>query len=138
MNISDEIIKVLNVLCEKFGIAVDWTSNNIVPYLQQLSEKYIRYEVSTSIVWIILWIILLGIAIRLGISMAGKCMKKYMELSRDNDWDIAAIFCGVISGIVILVSVIGITVQCFDIVTCITLPEKIILRAVQAIYNSMK
>lgn len=138
MNISDEIIKVLDVLCEKFGIAVDWTSNNIVQYLQQLSEKYIRYEISTSIIWIILWITLLGITIRLGISMTKKCMKKYMELSRDNDWDVTAIFCGLVSGVVILVSVIAITVQCFDIVTCITLPEKIILREVQAIYNSMK
>lgn len=138
MNMSDEIIKVLDVLCEKFGIVVDWTSNNIVPYLQQLSEKYIRYEISTSIVWIILCITLLGIAIRFGISTTIKCMKKYTELLRNNDWDIAAILCGLVSGIFILVSVIVIIVQCFDIITCITLPEKMIFQEVQTIYNSMK
>ena len=138
MNISDEIIKVLDALCEKFGMAVDWTSNNIVPYLQQLSEKYIRYEISTSIVWIILWIILLGIAIKLGIPTTKKCMEKYKSCLKYNYYAIAAQFCGFASGVVILVAVIVITVQCFDIVTCLTLPEKMILREVQTIYNSMK
>ena len=28
-SISNEIIKVLDALCDKFGVAVDWSSNNI-------------------------------------------------------------------------------------------------------------
>ena len=33
---SEEIIKVLDALAEKFGVAVDWTSANVIPYLEQL------------------------------------------------------------------------------------------------------
>lgn len=36
---SQEIIKVLDNLCEKFGIAIDWTSQNVKPYLQELFCK---------------------------------------------------------------------------------------------------
>ena len=50
---SNEIINVLNALTEKFGIAIDWTSMNIIPYLEQLVNKYINYEITTSIIWII-------------------------------------------------------------------------------------
>ena len=52
MTVSSEIIEVLDYLGEKFGIAIDWTSNNVLPYLQTLADKFIKWEISTSIVWI--------------------------------------------------------------------------------------
>ena len=36
---SNEVIKVLDAFSQKFGIAINWTSENIMPYLQQLGEK---------------------------------------------------------------------------------------------------
>lgn len=51
---SNEIIKVLNALGERFGIAINWTSVNIIPYLEQLINKYVNYEIATSIIWIII------------------------------------------------------------------------------------
>lgn len=42
---GDEVVKVLNALCEKFGIAMDWSSQNIVPYIQLLSKRCINYEI---------------------------------------------------------------------------------------------
>lgn len=54
---SEEIIKVLDNLCEKFGIAIDWTSQNVVPYLKELVGRFINYEVVTSIFWIIVGVI---------------------------------------------------------------------------------
>lgn len=29
---AEQIVEVLNALCEKFGIAVDWSSENVVSY----------------------------------------------------------------------------------------------------------
>ena len=31
MEISQQVIKVLDAVCDKFGIAIDWTSNNVIP-----------------------------------------------------------------------------------------------------------
>ena len=39
---SEEIIKVLNDLASRFGVAIDWTNQNIVPYLQDLMTRFIK------------------------------------------------------------------------------------------------
>lgn len=56
---SEEIIKVLNDLGERFGIAIDWTSQNIMPYLEDLASRYIAYNNLIAIVQIVISIILI-------------------------------------------------------------------------------
>lgn len=58
---SEEVIKILDALTEKFGLAIDWTSANVLPYLQQLCGKYVTYEIATSVVWMLIGICLLFI-----------------------------------------------------------------------------
>lgn len=49
---SNEIIKVLDAICDKFGLAIDWTSQNVMPYVEQLCEHIVQYELSSSILYI--------------------------------------------------------------------------------------
>lgn len=58
IKMSEEIIKVLNALAEKFGLTIDWSSKNVIPYSEQLCHKYVNYEIATSIMWIVLGILL--------------------------------------------------------------------------------
>ena len=51
MEFSQEIINVLDYLYSKFGITIDWTSENVMPYLEELCGRYIQYEIYTSIAW---------------------------------------------------------------------------------------
>lgn len=60
---SEEIIKVLDNLGQKFGIAIDWTSQNVLPYLQELITRFIAYKNVVAIVWIIISIIMLGLSV---------------------------------------------------------------------------
>lgn len=60
---SEEITKILNDLGERFGIAIDWTSQNILPYLQDLMSRFIKYDIAINILLIILGIIFLIITI---------------------------------------------------------------------------
>ena len=60
---SEEIIKILNDLGERLGIAVDWTSNNVLPYLKDLMSRFIKYDIAINVLLIILGIIFLIIAI---------------------------------------------------------------------------
>lgn len=48
---GSEIIKVLDALCDKVGIVIDWTSENILPQLEELSCKLVSYELWTSVFW---------------------------------------------------------------------------------------
>lgn len=42
---SEEIIKVFDYIGEKLGIAIDYTQENIQPYLEDLWHRYITYEI---------------------------------------------------------------------------------------------
>ena len=46
---ADEIIKVLDDLSQRFGIAVDWSSQNMMPYLQIINMYSIGIEVIKGI-----------------------------------------------------------------------------------------
>lgn len=132
---SEEIIKVLDVLAEKFGMTVDWTSANVIPYLEQLCGKYVNYEIATSVIWLILGI---------GFLFLAKWLLKKTKYFYDtaDDWDddygIGCIFTGIGCGIAIITGLIMIIAQTFDIVTCFTFPEKVIIEELKSIYTSMK
>ncbi len=78
--VSEEIIKVLEYLGEKYGLAIDWTSKNVMPYIEDLISRIKIYNIAMSISGVLLGIIFLIITfllIRYGI-------KKKKE---DECWD---------------------------------------------------
>ena len=122
---SDEIIKILDDLGRRFGIAIDWSSENVMPYLQDLMSRYINYEVMTSVVWIVVALIVI-IGLSIGILAINKHANKVLEKDYYSDWDFDkwVVFCIFI--IIIGCFVICIICQVFDIITCYTIPEKMI------------
>ena len=113
MTVSSEIIEVLDYLGEKFGIAIDWTSNNVLPYLQTLADKFIKWEISTSIVWIII----AAFAI-----VAMIILINLKEVREINEETYCMLWIPII--VLIIVSFIVICIQIFDIVECNVFPEK--------------
>lgn len=117
MEVSDQIIKVLDEVSKKFGLAIDWTQSNILPYVQQLSQRIVNYELWTSIVWII---VAIGMII---ISLIIWNKREFKKV----DWDRGDGFGTflLVSILLVVGMIMGIT-QIFDIITCLTLPEKIL------------
>ena len=113
MTVSSEIIEVLDYLGEKLGIAIDWTSNNVLPYLQTLIDKFIKWEISTSIVWIAIAAFVI-VAMIVLINLKG-----FREI---NEETYGMLWISII--VLIIVSFIVICIQIFDIVECNMFPEK--------------
>lgn len=133
---SNEVIKVLDAFSQKFGLVIDWTSANALPYLQQLYSKYITYEIATSVVWMLIGIGLLPVG-KYVIEKAEYCWGKYKE-DRYSDYDIATTWFGILAGSIIIVGIVVVLDQTFDIITCITFPEKVIIEELQSVYSSLK
>lgn len=112
---------LLQKLAEQFGLALDWGSDNVIPYLQELAGRVVKYEVSQSIFWLVVGVllILMGIA-----SFILVCKGDF------SDETVGCLvilgFCGVIIGIVII------GFQITDLIECKYLPEKILLRYVNS------
>lgn len=119
MQVSDQIIAVLDNLCAKFGMAIDWSQENVIPYVSELCEKYIQYEIATSIAWCA--IMLSVTAILMLIARCG--YKKEVE-------EIYFPFT-IISGVFAVITIIVISFQVFDIIECKTIPEKTIFEYVK-------
>ena len=140
MTASEQIIQVIDTLCEKFGIVVDWTGENVIPYIETLCGKLISYEIGTSIAWIAIWL-----AVSIFSIVAAKKLtpvfKKEIEKDKSKyfpsyDWEIGSGFA--IAGLVIinLVTVCTVCTQIMDIIKCVTFPEMFVFEYVQSIINA--
>lgn len=129
MAFSQEIINVLDYLCHKLGITIDWTSENVMPYLEELCGRYIEYEVYTSIAWCVTFVAIVVIAgLIWGIAeIADRCTN-----SADDIKDVFKFIFFV--GLVICVIVCA--CQAFDIIECYTIPEKTILEYLKTLMNN--
>lgn len=125
MTVSEQIIQVIDALCEKFGIVVDWTGENVIPYLTILCKKLITYEIATSIVWIVIFLVF-----SIGSIVATKKLyptfKRGLEQNKrtyDCGWEIGTTFALIGLVIINVVAIIVIGTQIMDIVKCATFPE---------------
>lgn len=57
MTISSEITNILNDLGSRLGVAIDWTSQNVTPYIQDLISRIAKLEICNSIIVLICGII---------------------------------------------------------------------------------
>ena len=123
MTVSQQIIEVLDALCQNFGIAIEWTSDNILPYVEDLVKNAVRYELYTGILYSVVFVIAMYIFILLSRSV-WRWFKKD-EPADDESIGMAGRF---------LVSVLICSIICFvllmsqivDIITCFTFPEKVV------------
>lgn len=107
--------QVLQKIGEQFGLMLDWSNENIIPYLKELAQRVVQYETWQSIFWLIIGvlIIILGIVFIILESKGILDAEGFLTVIG---------FIGIVVGIVIICS------QIDDILLCKYLPEKILLR----------
>ncbi len=117
---SNEIIKILDDLSKRMGMAIDWSGKNIMPYLEELMGRFVQWEISTSIIWGLLAVVL---------CFSGCLLLKYSwnhinEYFGDIDewasWGVAVSVSMILGGIIVLLT------QCFDVCEAVYLPEKVV------------
>ena len=113
MSFSSQFIEVLDALCDKIGIAIDWTSQNVVPYVTDLAARIITYEIWTSAAWIVIAVIVFLIAWKMTKNM---CKADRLDYEWVLGW-VVRILIGVSCFIIIVF-------QVFDIIEALALPEK--------------
>lgn len=138
MTVSDQIIQVLDALCEKFGIVIDWTATNVLPYITTLCTKLVSYEIWTSVAWMGI-MICLSVASIIAAKRLIPTFKAGLEQDRQNydiGWTLASVFA--IIGLIglNLATVIVIGEQIMDIIKCVTFPEMYVFEYIKGLVSS--
>lgn len=133
MKVSEQIISVLNALCEKVGIAIDWTAANVLPYVQDLCGRVVTFAIAKSIVSIVFTIIALIISFFV--------FKFMFKRGREDDWDsmgwfVGTVISGVVFGLCALCAVCGIPTDVMNIVQACTIPELTVIETIEALIES--
>lgn len=79
MSFSENFIEVFNFLSEKIGIAIDWTSENVMPYLVDVSERIIHYLMVKEAFYGVSWLIAVIVFVYLSKFSIKQIKKHYKE-----------------------------------------------------------
>lgn len=124
---SNEIIKVLDDLGRRMGIAIDWSSKNVMPYIEDLANRFIQWVVTTSCIWLVV-----GIAmIVTGTAFATNIWRKRDNYCYFGDIDDSMTVLFVLNIFSVIVGAIIVAVQGADIIQAIYLPEATIYSYIQ-------
>lgn len=149
MNTSEQIIAVLDHLGEKLGIAIDWTTENIMPYLEQLFKRYATLKITYSSIEIFVGVSLCITAITLCVKLC-KGYKTTITTEKDTlfwctyvHWGSreTEMECfGYIATVVAIMSAIGgiiaLCVGVHNLIEWIIVPEVPFVREIMSLINS--
>lgn len=135
MTVSEQIIQVLDNLCAKMGIVIDWTSENVIPYVTALCEKLVVYEIAMSVAQIIISLLVI-----IGILITIKKLYPTIKTGVQKDcqsytlgWILTALFGAFVAGAFLFFSVCNIEAEVFDIIKCLTFPEMYVFEYVSSL-----
>jgi len=136
--ISDEIIKVLDAIGGKMGTAINWSQENIVPYIMDLVHRFVTYRITMEIITICFCMCF----IVTGIVIIKKTMTKwYPKWVKDWDGDgeaevALATVIYILSGIAILIGFITLCFSISDLTQWIFVPEYALFKEFSSLLNS--
>lgn len=135
---GNEVIKVLNHLGDQFGVAIDWSSANVMPYLNDLMTRMIKYGIYINIYHIIYTIFITAVFIIVTIVLY-KIACKMILRSEENEEHInsakilsTAFAISLVTTVIVTLIEIGNIKDCIaDIIELNTVPEKYVIEIIQ-------
>lgn len=122
MQVSEQIIKVLEYLGDKVGIAIDWTAENILPYVEELAHRMVNYQiVNQSIQTGVSFILVIALIVAVVLLM--KHGFKQLKKNKYSCWDLGLMLTGGIGGGLIVGLFIWLGCSVSELLKWIYLPE---------------
>lgn len=122
MDFSTQFIKILDELGKRFGVMVDWSNKNVLPYAKDLGNRLVQYEIATSWITIVIMILLIIACLSL----------LYMDIKH---WE--TLLVSILSFIVAFFCVATVVCEVYQIAEAKILPEKVIIREIQKVYDGV-
>ena len=140
---GEEVIKVLKHLGDQFGVAIDWSSANIMPYLNDLMGRIVKYGIYINIYNIFFNIFCIALFVGITVvlyKLANRAIikPKNSENNLAEALSIAYVVSCTATVVVIVVGIIRISDSITNIIELNTVPEKYVIEMIQDKINDSK
>ena len=130
---ENSVIAIIDAIAAKFGIAVDWTAQNVLPYLEELMHRIVSFEIGVYTFWMIFCPI-----VAIGFGILGYNLIKTAKKINKYDWSdepvgILGMICIILAGCATVATLVLIPIGTLRIIECVNIPEKIFFDYVTAI-----
>ena len=146
MTFSEQFKDIFNMLCEKIGVAIDWTQDNIVPYVMELCKRFVIFNIVEEALWLVS-----GIAAVVVIGFLFKAVfkdyKKSADTRDDTFWwywysdcispKVGTIFVFVTGGAMLLFGLIIIPCSILELLKWAIVPEVQIIKEITSFVSAM-
>ena len=126
---AEEIMKVIDELAERFGVVIDWTSENVMPQVIELYERFITYSLVINTVSVVICLVFIFGFVKL-VDFMVKERRKVLETNKDGlffdrfgDLDCAAIPLLILAAIISVTCAVILWSCVGDIIKLLTIPE---------------
>lgn len=126
---SSEVSEVLNTLGEKFGLFVDWSQQNVQPYIEDLIQRVAQYKIATNICGLVILTLIITASTIMIIRFCK--MKLSGRITVDNDeFEIGLM---VVSAVCLIMGIIISIFVIQDIFKCYYIPEMVFIEELKSL-----
>jgi hypothetical protein len=146
MTFSEQFKDIFNMLCEKIGVAIDWTQENIVPYVMELCKRFVILNIVEEALWLvsgIAAIVVIGLLFKAILKDYRKCADTrkdtfwWEEFCSDVSPKIGTIFVFVFGGIALLFGLITIPCSISELLRWAIVPEVQLIKEITSFISAM-
>ena len=111
-----ELCNVIDKIAEKIGVAIDWSSENVMPYIQDIMQRYRAMSIIETIIIMTVCAIIITICIIIAVKMIKGIINGSQNTESsiwfDADFDMVSIFSIVTCTIIAFSFLISVIVFC--------------------------
>ena len=111
-----ELCNVIDKIAEKTGVVVDWTNENVLPYVQDIMQRYRTMSIVENIIIMTVCAIIITIciivAVKMTKSITNGLQNTVSSIWFDADYDAVSIFSMMASIIITISFLISVIVLC--------------------------
>ena len=119
------VVQIIDALSEKFGIAIDWTSQNVMPYIENLMSRIVSYEIGINIFWMIFCPLMFVAFCLPGRILTRKSLEAYNDDWCESAGGIIGLICYIVAIGWLIATLVVVPTGVVRIVECVNIPEKV-------------
>lgn len=146
MTFSEQFKDIFNMLCEKIGVAIDWTQENIVPYVMELCKRLVVLNIVEEALWLVSGIVIV-VVVGFLFKAIFKDYKKCHDTWKDTFWweiscgsiwtKVGTIFAFVIGEVFLIFGMIVIPCSISELLKWAIVPEVQLIKEITSFISAM-